>query len=104
MLVHTLATGKATVVSAGAGGRPLTGWSGQPQASADGTKVTFTSDAGTPAGLGPGGLRVLVRDLAARTTTIVSPAAPLGAFSAAAGATELQPGDARLCSLAPPAW
>ena len=104
VLAQALATGRRTVVSAGAGGQALAGWSGQPHASADGTKVAFTSDAGTAAGLGPGGLRVLVRDLAARTTTIVSPAAPLGAFSAAAGATALQPGDARLCSLAPPAW
>jgi len=104
VLARNLATGSAKVVSLGAAGRPLAGWSGQPQASADGTKVTFTSDAGTRAGLGPGGLRVLVRDLAAATTMIVSPPAPLGAFSAAAGATALHPGDARLCSLAPPAW
>jgi len=62
------------------------------------------SDAGTPGGLGPGGLRVIVRDLATATTTIVSPGALLGAFSAAAGAWALHPGDARLCSLAPQAW
>ncbi len=44
------------------------------------------------------------RHVAFAATTTVSPPAPLGAFSAAAGATALQPGDARLCSLGPPAW
>ena len=90
------------VVSLGADGRALAGWSGQPQLSDDGPRVAFTTDAGTPAGGGPGGLRVLVRDVAASTTTVASPPAPLGSFDTGAGA--LHPVSGRLCSLSSPAW
>jgi len=51
---------------------------------------------------GPGGLDLLVRDLAAGTTTTANPPAPLGSFDTASGA--LQSGDEPLCRLAPPAW
>jgi hypothetical protein len=50
---------------------------------------------------GPDGLRALVRDPAAGTTTVASPPAPLG--SCHTGAVALTPAD-RLRSLAPPAW
>ncbi len=59
-------------------------------------------DSDAPPGGGPGGLRVTVRNLAAATTTIANPPAPLGSFDTGAGA--LQPGPARLCSLAAPVW
>jgi Tol biopolymer transport system component len=101
LLVRNLASGHSMVASSGAYGGPLAGWSGQPQLSGDGTRVAFTTDAGTPAGGGPGGLRVLVRDLVAGTTTVANPPAPLGSFHTGAGA--LTPSD-RLCSLTPPAW
>jgi len=102
LVVRDLAAAQGRVVSLGADGRALAGWSGQPQLSDDGLRVAFTTDAGTPAGGGPGGLRVLVRDLAASTTTVASPPAPLGSFDTGAGA--LQPVSGRLCSLSPPAW
>ncbi|HEV7808309.1 MAG TPA: hypothetical protein VGO80_21060 [Solirubrobacteraceae bacterium] len=102
VVVRNLAGGRLRIVSSDGGGQTLAGWSGQPQISADGTRVAFTTDAGTAAGGGPGGLRVLVRDVAAGTTTVVSPAAPLGAFQTGPGA--LQPAPGPLCSLAPPAW
>jgi len=100
--VRDLRSGNVRVVSLNAGGRPLAGWSGQPEISGDGMRVAFTTDAGVPAGGGPGGLRVMVRDLAAATTTIANPPAPLGSFDTGDGA--LQPGPARLCSLAAPVW
>lgn len=102
LLMLDLAAGHVEVVSTGNDGRPLGGWSGQPQISADGARIAFTTDAGTPAGGGPGGLRVLVRDLASATTTVASPAAPLASFDTPRGA--LQPVAGRLCSIAPPAW
>jgi len=94
--------GATRVVSRRADGRPLGGWNGQPQLSGDARRVVFTSDADTPPAGGPGGLQVLVRDLAARTTTVANPAAPLGSFDTGAGA--LTPTAGALCSLAPPAW
>lgn len=102
VLVRTIASGRARIASRGAGGAPLRGWNGQPQLSGDARRVAFTSDAGTPSDGGPGGLQVLVRDLAAGTTTVVNPAVPLGSFDTGAGA--LTPGPGPLCSLAPPAW
>ena len=102
LVMRDLRSGDVRVVSLNAGGRPLAGWSGQPEISGDGMRVAFTTDAGVPAGGGPGGLRVMVRDLAAATTTIANPPAPLGSFDTGAGA--LQPGPARLCSLAAPVW
>ncbi len=102
LLIRSLASGRTRVVSLAADGTPLRGWNGQPQLSGDARLVAFTSDANTPPSGGPGGLQVLVRDLAARTTTVVSPAAPLGSFDTGAGA--LTPLAGPLCSLAPPAW
>ena len=102
LVARDLRSGNVRVVSLDAGGRPLAGWSGQPEISGDGMRVAFTTDAGVPAGGGPGGLRVMVRDLTAATTTIANPPAPLGSFDTGAGA--LQPGPARLCSLAAPVW
>jgi len=102
LVLRDLGAAKGRVVSLGADHRPLAGWSGQPQLSDDGLRVAFTTDAGVPAGGGPGGLRVLVRDLVARTTTVASPPAPLGSFDTGPGM--LQPLSGRLCSLAPPAW
>lgn len=102
LLVRDLRSGTVTVVSAGADGRPLVGWSGQPRISGDGLRVAFTTDAGVPAGGGAGGLRVLVRDMVAGTTTVASPPAPLGSFGA--GTVALVPRAKPVCSLAPPAW
>jgi Tol biopolymer transport system component len=99
LLVRTLGGGEH-VVSVGADGRALSGWSGQPQISGDGRHVAFTTDAGTPAGGGPGGLKVMVTDLAAGTSRIANPPAPLGSFDSTPA---LQPAKS-LCSLAPPAW
>ncbi len=96
-----LAGGAAVVVSRDGAGRPLAGWSGQPRLSADGTRAAFTTDALTPPGGGPGGLQVLVRDLAAGTTTVANPAAPL---ATAAGPGALRAVDGPVCDLAPPAW
>jgi Tol biopolymer transport system component len=76
-------------------------WSGQPQLSSDGLRLAYATDAGVAAGGGPGGLRVMVADLAAHTATMASPAAPMGSFDTAPA---LQPGAKRLCALAPPAW
>ena len=102
VLVRDVARGSTRVVSVGAGGTPLGGWSGQPQISGDGRRVAFTSDANTAPAGGPGGLEVLVRDRAAGTTTVANPPTPLGSFDTGAGA--LDPGPGSLCSLAPPAW
>ena len=102
LLVRTMANGSTRVVSRDSAGRPLGGWNGQPQLSGDARRVAFTSDANTPPAGGPGGLEVLVRDLAAGTTTVVNPPAPLGSFDTGTGA--LQPVGGPLCSLAPPAW
>jgi Tol biopolymer transport system component len=102
VVVRDLAGGRVRVVSSDAGGGALAGWSSQPQISAYGTRVAFTTDAGTPGGGGPGGLRILVRDVAAGTTTLASPPAPLGAFQTGPGA--LQPTRGPLCGLTPPAW
>ncbi len=102
LLVRDLARRFTQIVSRGGDGRPLRGWSGQPQLSADGLRVAFATDAGTPPGGGPGGLRILVRDLAANTATVASPAAPLGSFDT--GPWALRPAQAHLCSLAAPAW
>ncbi len=102
VLVRGLAAGAARVATIGADGRALGGWSGQPQLSGDGRSVAFTTDANTPPQGGPGGLDVMVRDLAARTTTVANPPAPLGSFATGAGA--LHSGEEPLCRLAPPAW
>jgi Tol biopolymer transport system component len=102
LLVRDLTSGRTRVASLDSGGRPLRGWNGQPQISGDARRIAFTSDANTPPAGGPGGLQVLVRDLAARTTTVANPPSPLGSFDPGAGA--LQPGPGSLCSLAPPAW
>jgi Tol biopolymer transport system component len=102
LLIRNLAGGKTRVVSLAADGDPLGGWNGQPQLSGDGRRIAFTSDANTPPAGGPGGLQVLVRDLAARTTTVANPVAPLGSFDTGAGALAPAPGP--LCSLAAPAW
>jgi len=97
-----MAGGRTRIVSRDSAGRPLGGWNGQPQLSGDARLVAFTSDARTPPGGGPGGLEVLVRDLAAATTTVANPPTPLASFDSGAGA--LQPVAGALCSLAPPAW
>ncbi len=76
-------------------------WTGQPHVSSDGKRVAYTTDAGVAAGGGPGGLRVMVADLAAGTVTLASPPAPMGSFDTSPA---LQPGAKRLCALAPPAW
>ena len=76
-------------------------WTGQPRVSSDGKRVAYTTDAGVAAGGGPGGLRVMVADLAAGTVTLASPPAPMGSFDTTPA---LQPGAKRLCALAPPAW
>jgi Tol biopolymer transport system component len=101
LLVRDLVSGIESVVSEGALARPLASWSGQPQLSSDGRRVAYTTDAGVAAGGGPGGLRVIVADLAAGTFTTASPPAPMGSFDTAPA---LQPGAKRLCALAPPAW
>ncbi len=101
LVLRDLRRGTAHVVSRDGAGAALRGWSGQPRLSADGRRIAFTSDAFTPAGGGPGGLQVLVRDLAARTTTVVSPPAPLGSFDTGPGALTPQ---RRLCRLEDPAW
>ena len=54
VVMRNLASGRVWVVSAGAGGDELGGWSGQPQISAYGTRVAFTTDAGTRGGRRPG--------------------------------------------------
>ena len=76
-------------------------WTGQPHVSSDAKRVAYTTDAGVAAGGGPGGLRVMVADLAAGTVTLASPPAPMGSFDTTPA---LQPGAKRLCALAPPAW
>jgi Tol biopolymer transport system component len=98
LLLRDLAGGKERGVSDPVGGAS---WSGQPQLSSDGQRVAYTTDAGVVAGGGPGGLRVVVADLVAGTFTTASPPAPMGSFDTAPG---LNPGAARLCALAPPAW
>jgi Tol biopolymer transport system component len=98
VLLRGVGGGNERVVSNGA---PLASWSGQPRLSGDGRRVAYTTDAGVAAGGGPGGLRVMVADLAAGTFTTASPPAPLGSFDTAPA---LQPGAKRLCALAPPAW
>ena len=80
---------------------PPASWSGQPQISDDGRRVAYATDLGFAAGGGPGGLRVVVADLEAKTAATVSPAAPLGSFDTTPA---LQPQGEGLCSLAPPAW
>lgn len=92
----------AHVAGLSASGATLRGWSGQPALSGDGRRVAFTSDANADPKGGPGGLEVLVRDLAARTTTTVNPPKPLGSFDT--GPFALQPTPGPLCSTAPPAW
>ena len=98
LLVRDLVSGSELAVGESVA-RPS--WSGQPHISSDGQRVAYTTDAGVPAGGGPGGLKVAVADLAARTTTTASPPAPLGSFGTSMA---LQPQGASLCSLAPPAW
>jgi Tol biopolymer transport system component len=98
VLVRDLAGGSEQAVSEGA---TRASWSGQPHLSGDGLHVAYTTDAGVAAGGGPGGLRVMVADLAARTVTTASPRAPMGSFDTAPA---LRPGVKRLCALAPPAW
>lgn len=102
LLVRNVVTRRTRIVSLRSDGRPLGGWNAQPQISADGRRIAFTSDADTAPAGGPGGLQVLVRDLAARTTIVANPAAPLGSFDTGAGALAPAPGP--LCSLAPPVW
>ena len=67
------ASGELQRVTVGTGGDPANGWSGQPTISADGTLITFASDA---TDLGAGGLDavtdVFVTDLAEGTTEIVT--------------------------------
>ena len=99
LLVRDLASGDRARASSD--GAPLPSWSGQPQLSGDGRRIAYTTDAGVAAGGGPGGLRVLVGSVPAATTMVASPPAPLGSFDTARA---LQPGPARICSLAPPAW
>ncbi len=103
VVVRDVRTATETVASVGPAGA-ADGWSGQPSLSGDGRRVAFTTDA--PAlgagGPGPGGLAVMVRDLAAGTTTRASPRAPLARFGSGAGALD-QEGRA-VCAMAPPAW
>jgi len=96
VVVRSLLTGRGIVARTTT--RPGRTWSGQPQLSADGSTVAFTTDAGTPVA-GPGGLRVVVRGHATQT---VSPAAPTSSFDG--GAAALDPGAQRICDLRPPAW
>jgi Tol biopolymer transport system component len=103
VVVRDVRTAAETVASVGPAGA-ADGWSGQPSLSGDGRRVAFTTDA--PAlgagGPGPGGLAVMVRDLAAGATVRASPRAPLARFGSGAGALE-QEGRA-VCAMAPPAW
>ena len=92
----------AHVAGVSATGAALRGWSGQPALSGDGRRVAFTTDATADPKGGPGGLQVMVRDLAARTTTTANPPKPLGSFDT--GPFALQPAPGPLCSLSPPAW
>jgi Tol biopolymer transport system component len=98
VVLRDLAGGRERAVSDGSA---RASWSGQPRISGDGRRVAYTTDAGVAAGGGPGGLRVMVANLAAGTFTTASPPAPMGSFDAAPA---LQPGAKRLCALAPPAW
>jgi Tol biopolymer transport system component len=101
LLVRDLRSGRETIVGNGAASRSLASWSGQAQLSGDGLRLAYTTDAGVAAGGGPGGLRVVVADLAKHTSTTASPPAPLGSFDSSPA---LAPRGAHLCSLAPPAW
>ena len=75
--MRDVAGGTSAVVSQRAATRELVG----PAAHlGDGAHVAYTTDAGVAAGGGPGGLRVMVADLAAHTITTASPPAPLGSF------------------------
>jgi Tol biopolymer transport system component len=73
--VHDLASGATLLASRadGAAGAPAQGVSGHPSISGDGRRVAFTSDAWnlSPAKCNPA-RGIFVRDLAARTTTLVS--------------------------------
>jgi Tol biopolymer transport system component len=96
LLSRDLVTSQDSRVSA-----PSASWSGQPQTSDDGRTIAYTTDAGVAAGGGPGGLRVMVLDVDAGTSTTASPASPTGSFDTAPA---LRPQGGPLCSLAPPAW
>jgi Tol biopolymer transport system component len=93
--VRNLKTRATMIASAGATG-VLPGWSAQPQISGNGTLVAFTTDAAT-VGDGPGGLQVMVRDLAAGRTLTASPAAPMAGLDSGTGS--LDPGPTRMCDL-----
>jgi Tol biopolymer transport system component len=98
VLVRAVARGKERAASEVA---PRPSWSGQPQLAGDGRRVAYRTDAGVAAGGGPGGLRVIVADLATGAFTTASPPVPMGSFDTAPA---LQPGATGLCALAPPAW
>jgi len=95
--LHDRVGGTTALVSrrTGATGRAASGYSAEPAVSADGTKVVFTSTAGSLSARKPAGLAgVFVRDLAAGTTTLLSDHRPGGGASLRAGAAavDLGPG------------
>jgi Tol biopolymer transport system component len=103
VVVRDVRTGSETVASVGPAGT-ADGWSGQPSLSGDARRVAFTTDAPVlgVGGPGPGGLAVMVRDLAAGSTTRASARTPRAGFDTGDGA--LEPDGRAVCALAPPAW